>query len=396
MAHAVIPEDLLGKREGETLEFKREVDPNARYLAAVVAFLNTRGGTIYFGVAETNDIATDLPGVQDPLRDEKSILGKISSSIEPKPSIAPPERLRTRAGKIVLALHVLPSSDGPHVLREGAGFSAYRRFADRNEPLSWLEVRTTLASAKPTTEPSLDWLLKMKKARNDFIAGGDDTVLRVAVWPGMKPARRVKLDDRQLVAALDTPEVVGVRSSGWTFVSSAQVKKVPGALESGVVGPPPYRRVRVNLDGCVEFTTGRDDLWSWHAPGGPGLVIDPFLLTEYPASVMRLAAWIHAHFEIEVDQVLVELVIRNAQEARLGPDRPDSIRYRFADDWGRLDEEHLCVGETGPLSFAQESFLANPDSAAFTLAREAYASFGLGESAIPFHDHRAGRFVFPE
>ncbi|WP_423224741.1 ATP-binding protein [Candidatus Amarolinea aalborgensis] len=45
-------ERLLGQREGETLEFKREMPASSDLAKLVTAFYNTRGGTIIFGVAD--------------------------------------------------------------------------------------------------------------------------------------------------------------------------------------------------------------------------------------------------------------------------------------------------------------------------------------------------------
>lgn len=45
-------ERLLGQREGETLEFKREMPASSDLAKLVTAFYNTRGGTIIFGVED--------------------------------------------------------------------------------------------------------------------------------------------------------------------------------------------------------------------------------------------------------------------------------------------------------------------------------------------------------
>lgn len=56
-------ERLLGQREGETLEFKREMPASSDLAKLVTALYNTRGGTIIFGV---EDETRQLVGVANP------------------------------------------------------------------------------------------------------------------------------------------------------------------------------------------------------------------------------------------------------------------------------------------------------------------------------------------
>jgi ATP-dependent DNA helicase RecG len=56
-------ERLIGQREGETLEFKREMPSSSDLAKLVTAFYNTRGGTIIFGV---EDETRQLVGVVNP------------------------------------------------------------------------------------------------------------------------------------------------------------------------------------------------------------------------------------------------------------------------------------------------------------------------------------------
>ena len=43
-------EQFIGQREGETLEFKREMPSSSDLAKLITAFYNTRGGIIVFGV----------------------------------------------------------------------------------------------------------------------------------------------------------------------------------------------------------------------------------------------------------------------------------------------------------------------------------------------------------
>jgi predicted HTH transcriptional regulator len=57
-------EDLLQRSEGKTLEFKRELAAAEPFLKTVVAFANTAGGTVVFGV---EDRTKHVLGVKEPL-----------------------------------------------------------------------------------------------------------------------------------------------------------------------------------------------------------------------------------------------------------------------------------------------------------------------------------------
>jgi len=56
-------EPLIGQREGETLEFKREMPSSSDLTKLITAFYNTRGGTIVFGI---EDETRRLVGVTSP------------------------------------------------------------------------------------------------------------------------------------------------------------------------------------------------------------------------------------------------------------------------------------------------------------------------------------------
>jgi predicted HTH transcriptional regulator len=57
-------DECLRRPEGKTLEFKRELGAADSFLETVVAFANTAGGTVLFGV---EDKSRRVSGVEDPL-----------------------------------------------------------------------------------------------------------------------------------------------------------------------------------------------------------------------------------------------------------------------------------------------------------------------------------------
>lgn len=79
-------EQLIGQREGETLEFKREMPSSPDLAKLVTAFYNTRGGTIAFGV---EDETRRLVGVTSPQGIEEGVISILRArcSLDVMPSI---------------------------------------------------------------------------------------------------------------------------------------------------------------------------------------------------------------------------------------------------------------------------------------------------------------------
>jgi len=79
-------EQLIGQREGETLEFKREMPSSSDLAKLVTAFYNTRGGTIVFGV---EDGTRQLVGVPNPQGIEEGVVNILRArcSLDVMPTI---------------------------------------------------------------------------------------------------------------------------------------------------------------------------------------------------------------------------------------------------------------------------------------------------------------------
>jgi ATP-dependent DNA helicase RecG len=79
-------EQLIGQREGETLEFKQEMPSSSDLAKLITAFYNTRGGTIIFGI---EDETQQLVGVTSPQGIEEGIVNIIRDrcSLDVMPTI---------------------------------------------------------------------------------------------------------------------------------------------------------------------------------------------------------------------------------------------------------------------------------------------------------------------
>ena len=72
--------DLLAQAESKTLEFKRDLSSPRPWLKTLVAFANSAGGRLIFGVADDRRII----GIDQPLDEEERLCNLIADSIAPR------------------------------------------------------------------------------------------------------------------------------------------------------------------------------------------------------------------------------------------------------------------------------------------------------------------------
>jgi predicted HTH transcriptional regulator len=102
---------LLSRPEGKTLEFKRDLSSPEGVLKAVVAFANTSGGVIVFGV---EDGTKKVMGVRDVLAEEERLASLIADSISPR--LVPSMEVMPWRKTQILAIEIYPSPNRPHCL----------------------------------------------------------------------------------------------------------------------------------------------------------------------------------------------------------------------------------------------------------------------------------------
>ncbi len=105
--------DLVGRPEGKTLEFKRDLSSPDGVLKTLVAFANTAGGTLVLGV---DDQGRHVRGIADPLAAEERLANLVSDRIVP--TLVPEIEIVPWRDTHVLVVHVYPSPTRPHHLRK--------------------------------------------------------------------------------------------------------------------------------------------------------------------------------------------------------------------------------------------------------------------------------------
>jgi ATP-dependent DNA helicase RecG len=119
---------LLSRREGKTLEFKRDLSSPEGILKAIVAFANTSGGIVLLGV---EDGTRKVKGIRDVLAEEERLASLISDSISPK--LVPSMEVMPWRKTQVLAVEIYPSPNRPHYLnRLGPAEGVFVRVGSTN------------------------------------------------------------------------------------------------------------------------------------------------------------------------------------------------------------------------------------------------------------------------
>lgn len=126
----MILEDLLQRPEGKTLEFKRELGAAEPFLKTVVAFANTAGGTIVFGV---EDRTKRVLGVKEPLDLEARLANLVSDAVRPR--LAPDIEVVPWRRTHLVAVRIHPSHMRPHHVRAlGLEQGVFVRVGSTNRP----------------------------------------------------------------------------------------------------------------------------------------------------------------------------------------------------------------------------------------------------------------------
>jgi predicted HTH transcriptional regulator len=101
---------LLEEGEGFQLEFKRKVSSPSKIARALIAFANTKGGTILFGIDDDKTIV----GVESEKTEVEMI--EIAGKVHCEPPIEPAIEIISYRGKDVIVVTVEESDQKPHSL----------------------------------------------------------------------------------------------------------------------------------------------------------------------------------------------------------------------------------------------------------------------------------------
>ncbi|VVG73172.1 hypothetical protein PAP18089_04175 [Pandoraea apista] len=228
--------------ESHTLDYKREfpVDRDARvsFACDVVAFANSRGGDLIFGVEEVKGVVFGFKPIDLVDRDASllSLQSALTDLIEPKipgvrfHAVALPE------GGYAVICRTPPSFQAPHRVRKTGVF--YTRTSTGIDPMDI----TTLRSAFLQSAAATEWAREFRAKR----------LLEVREMPPRAPFKGVALG---VLHVLPTASILGGVSFGTdALYSVAQTMNPPINFQFGP---------RVNFDGVMSACDSLDETYAY-------------------------------------------------------------------------------------------------------------------------------------
>jgi predicted HTH transcriptional regulator len=152
-------EQLIAQGESTTLEFKRTIEHAARIAKTLVAFANTKGGTLLVGVSDSGNIT----GISSELQEMQKIEQAARFICEPPVELS--YQTVHVCSREVLVISIEESEQKPHFVKEAPGKqTAYVRAKDKSVPagkgmLHLLHMEDTLQNTQLLHERHVKTLL---------------------------------------------------------------------------------------------------------------------------------------------------------------------------------------------------------------------------------------------
>lgn len=391
---------ILGVREGLELEFKSggvlDDLTKSRVGVAVVAFLNSKGGDLYIGVRDEDDVAVAIDPIDDPEAEARRVYDHLVDSIEPAIDA---DEVRVEVAEVggqrILRVRCSPNeAKRPYafVSRQGRWFS--KRLEARVRNMTRRELASAFAQHEaPSKDTSGEKALKrLGELRND-------AARRKVLWIGLQPHADLGVDvlDAGIKTLCTRPEESGQRPEGWNAVNPyAELHPVQGK-ELHVGAPEEYTYLRLSRRGAISFEvpTGR---LHWN---GPEQHIWPLALAEFPASFFRLARAILSQHHAgrtaldEGDRFVAQLAIFGLHDWHLVGGGIRNTKWPAIQPPTDPYPEAELV--TDPIQLTLASIRDEPDWCGYRLVSMVYRAFNLGEDAmVPEFDRERRRLVLPD
>lgn len=203
-----------GVQESLTLEYKRcesldKRNPNRRKELSkdVSAIANSAGGTIIYGVVETNHIPTRIDGGYDPTNVTREWLEQvINSSIQRRIDgirIKQIELRKSNPGRVIYIVSIPQSKHAPHMAEDHV---FYKRFNYQSIPMEEYEVRD-ISSRVDVPDLSLQFLFESDSVNVEFEENKElskpiilrSLIMNEAIAPAMYYIIRLFFDKRLTV-----------------------------------------------------------------------------------------------------------------------------------------------------------------------------------------------------
>lgn len=132
--------------ESERLEFKQERPADSKkYMKSVIAFANSHGGRLLFGIADNPPAVVGIPN-EKLFHEMDAITNAISDSCTP--AIVPDISVQTIEGKSIIVLEIRQGMQRPYYMKsEGLEHGVYIRVAGTSRPAEYYQVQEMLCES---------------------------------------------------------------------------------------------------------------------------------------------------------------------------------------------------------------------------------------------------------
>jgi hypothetical protein len=396
------PQELIGQREHQTLEFKAAgVLKDLRDVAReVVAFLNADGGDLWIGISESDGVATALDPIAAVQSHKTRVWDHLLSSIEPHidPSGVLVVVVDERDGAGLLRIEVWRGPARPYAqLGKGGARHYYVRAGDRVRAMTHAEIFSSASKPRGSSETRAD--VRSRTLRGAF----------PGLWLAIVPKKSLSLhpSDELVSRLLSDPLATNNRRTGFTFVNRYARLSLGSPFVLELEGK---FRLEVARSGHVEYAARPELFLRDSRPGG----LDPLALAERVASVIRLAAVLYLnsdravppysdesramHTEEQVREpqralglnkrppartanvsVVADLALVSMKGLQFNPAQPGTPEYYKEDHSIQRDEVALAQ----PIVTSVGEIAADPDACAFRLLSALYRELGYSEDDLP-------------
>jgi len=392
----------LGQRESDVLEFKsRDALQNQKALGKeVVAFLNTKGGDLYVGIREENEIGVEVEPIATAEQEVRSLRDSLYDLIEPSPS--PGEVVltveRDEEGGSVIRVRVGKGAHPPYAVQSGGARRFMVRVLDSSRPMSREELAARFSEGVREEDRLVSVLRQLQEERDELLRQGKDQL-----WCAIQPVHEVELKtgDPELATLLTDPEAIGSSPGSPSFHVPFEPEVRQDRLVVGIRLPGfeedlnrKLKETMVGRDGGIRYHAVLHALYQ-HATGSAPRFINPEQLIGVPLSLLRLAGAVLDGKLDRDDKLVVDLALLGVGRAEviLFPGRWQLPRPRQE---AHVYEDGDDLTLTKPPAFTFAEVRDSPERCTFRLLSLIYEAFGLREDAIPMElDARTGRLKTP-
>ncbi len=402
---------LLGRREGQKLEFKRwdslGKDP-AGVAREVVGMLNAEGGEVWIGVREEGGIAVGVEplAAEEVARRVRSLHDHLIDTVEPSPRQEVEVDSEPVEGVELIRIRAVPSSSRkPYAYVRQFGRDYAVRVGDRLRRLTRDEIATEFCRGERVERERGEAKRRaLERARKEL-----EEIPPAARNQGLFWLRLSPIEDRHLVltrvrdAELLTDSArTGVEGLLGSFTNAYRFGKRLPVLRAGrlIVGKEGAYWLEVDRAGGLLFKAPLVSFAANPIREGERLLYALSLL-DYPVSLLRLLRKMLAEDDLwePAGRVPGEYVVHMALFGLGGwtllpgtPSPPFQVGWEQAFRSPPLQVAHFSQEDfvlDRPLSFTAEEIEAAPDRCAFRLVARLYEAFDLSEDDMPRQFDRA-------